>query len=268
MFGRLGYEALGAANNNLGVLSEIVENLSNIKSIGYKKSQTTFVEALNGEITRYQTRNHSQGPLRKTGEAFDLALDGQGFFEIEMPNGQKAFTRAGRFGLNADGELVTEEGYRILPQVEQVKSLLPTLPGKDQALNIEVTTPDKLIIPADLTPEITEDGTINGINPQTNEKTKIGKVSVVVFNNVQGLESLGKGYYVQNSSSGQPIDIDPGHNRETKVKQGFLEFGNVDMAAEFMNLSQMKNVITAQMKVLKVLDKIYENVHYTISKNA
>ena len=273
MFGKIGYEALNSAQNNLAALTEIVENITNINSVGYKKKRTTFVETLSGEYAKYENKEFTQGLVRKTGELFDLALEGPGMFEVELSNGQRAYTRAGRFALNSEGELVTQDGYRVIPEVEQLgKTNNPVLKIADAknnqlGLNFEVSTP-KLIIPTDVTPEILEDGTVNGINPETGEKTKIGKISVVAFNNPQGLESIGKSYFVETNSSGQAQDIEIGPNLGIKVKQGFLEFGNVDMAAEFMNLSQTKNVVTAQMKALKLIDKIYENVHYTISRTA
>ena len=270
MFGKLGYNVYRAVENNMDAVSGLVENISNANSVGYKKSQTSFAQTLNGEVAKYENKDFSQGSLRRTGEALDVAVEGTGFFEVELPTGQRAYTRAGRFGLNNEGELVTEEGYRVVPEVEQEE--IPTLGSskteKDEpGLNIKVTTP-KLTISPDLTPEIQEDGTVNGINPNTGEKTKIGKINVVVFNNPQGLESLGKSYYFSTKASGGPIDADIGPNTSTKVKQGFLEFGNVDIATEFVHLSQIKNLLTAQIKLLKAIDKIYENVHYTISRSA
>lgn len=271
MFGKLGYNVYRAAENNIDALSGLVENISNANSVGYKKSQISFAQALNGEIAKYESKDFSQGPLRRTGEVFDVAIEGTGFFEVELPTGQRTYTRAGRFRLSSEGELVTEEGYRVIPEVEQEEK--PTLgaskTGKDEkpGLNIKVTTP-KLTISPDLTPEIQEDGTVNGINPDTDEKTKIGKINVVVFNNPQGLEPLGKSYYFSTKASGGPIEADIGPNASTKVKQGFLEFGNVDIATQFVQLSQLKNLLTAQIKLLKAIDKIYENVHYTISRSA
>lgn len=276
MFGKLGYQALHATQYNLGALGEVIENISNVNSLGYKKTRTSFVETLNGEIERYQSREHSQGTIRKTSEVYDLAIEGPGLFEVELPNGQRAYTRAGRFGVNSEGELITHEGYRVIPEVERIeKSQIPVLDtnNTDNAentqlgLNIEVTTP-KLIVPTEFTPEILEDGTVNGIHPETGEKIKIGKVSVVAFNNPQGLESIGKSYFVPTTSSGQPQEIEVSANASTKIKQGFLELGNVDIASEFMYMSQLKNIVTAQMKALKLVDKIYENVHYTISRTA
>ena len=82
------------------------------------------------------------------------------------------------------------------------------------------------------------------------------------------MESIGKGYFTQTKSSGVPLDIETGPNTACKVKQGFLEFGNVDMATEFMNLADIRNLLTANFKVYKVIDKLYEQVHYTISKSA
>ncbi len=271
MLNKLGYQTLKAAEGSAESLSTIVENLSNVKSLSYKKKQITFVETLNGEIGKQESKDFSQGPLRKTAEEFDLAIDGPGFFEVELQNGQRAFTRVGNFRLNGEGELVTaNEGYRVIPAVENVgKPVIEVSKNKDGVLglNMEVTTP-KLIIPPDLTPEITEDGTVNGINPETNEKRKIGKVNVVAFNNPEGLESIGTGFYIPTKLSGQVQEIEYGPNNPTKVKQGYLESGNVDIAQEMMDMSNLRNLFSAQFKVLKVLDKLYEQVNYTISRSA
>ena len=270
MFGKLGYQVFRATEGNVDVLGKIVENVSNVNSVGYKKRQATFIETLNGEIAKQESTNFSQGPLRKTSDIYDLALDGPGFFEVELPNGQRAYTRAGRFKLSSEGELVTLEGYRVIPEVEQqAKTVIEAnnTNNDELGLNIKVTTP-KLTISSDVTPEILEDGTVNGINPATGEKTKIGKINVVVFNNPQGLESIHKGYYLSTNLSGPPQDTEVGMNSASKVKQGFLEFGNVDIAAEFLKLSQIKNILSAQMKLLKTIDKIHEQVNYTIGKSA
>lgn len=270
MFSKLGYQTFKATENNLSALGNIIENISNVNSLGYKRKQASFVEALNGEIAKYESKDFSQGPLRKTSELFDLALDGPGFFEVELPNGQRAYTRAGRLKLTSEGELVTDEGYRVIPEVET--NGLPVLEvnnqeGKELGLNIKVATP-KLVVPVDLVPEILEDGTVNGINESNGERVKIGKVNVVAFNNPQGLEPIGKSYYLQTNASGPALEVDPGLNSSTKVKQGFLEFGNISVLTEFMDLSKIKNLLSAQFKVLKAIDKIYENVHYTVSRSA
>lgn len=271
MFGNIGYKTYKAASLNMDSLGNIVENISNLQSIGYKRTTDSFSEALNGEISRHETKDFSQGPLRRTGESFDIALDGKGFFEVELPTGQRAFTRAGRLKLTSEGELVSEEGYRIIPQIEPSK--LPLFGSNDPQkdgfgeMNLKVTS-SKLTISPDLTPDIQEDGTLNGIDPNTSEKTKIGKINVVVFNNPQGLESIGKSYYLQTKASGAPLDTDVGISGSTRVKQGSLELGNVNMAAEFMELTAKKDLISAQLKVLKAIDKLFENVHYTIGKSA
>ena len=268
MFGKLGYESFRATQNNTDALGKIVENISNVNSIGYKKGQTSFMETLNGEFAKYENKDFSQGPIRRTGDVYDLALDGPGLFEVELQNGQRAYTRAGRFRLSSDGELVTEEGYRVIPEVEQEgKPVIETAKKEDNelGLNIKVSTP-KLLISPELTPEIQQDGTVMGINPETDEKTKIGKVNIVVFNNPSGLESIGKSYFLPTKLSGPALDVKVGPNTATKVRQGFLEYGNVDMTTEFMNLSELKDLLAAQFKLLKAIDKIYENVHFTISR--
>ena len=271
MFNKLGYQTLKATEGSTEALSRSIENISNMKSIGYKKNQTTFIETLNGEIAKHETKDFSQGALRKTGEVFDLALEGPGFFEVELPNGQRAYSRAGHFRLSGEGELVTaDEGYRVIPLTEEVgKPVIEINKDKNNTLglNIEVTTP-KLTIPPDLVPEISEDGTVNGINTETGEKRKIGRINVVVFNNPQGLESVGKGFYLPTKLSGQVQEVEYGPNNSTKVKQGYLEYSNVDIAQEMMDLAQIKNLLSAQFKVLKVIDKLYEQVNYTIGKSA
>ena len=273
MLSKLGYEALTSAQASMGLVGEITENLSNVYSVGYKRNKTTFAQALNGEITMYQNKIHSQGALRKTGEIYDAAIEGPGFFEVELPSGQRAYTRAGRLNLSSEGELITLEGYRLIPEVEGIgEAVSPTVKTGDTkstelGINIEVNTP-KLTIPVNVTPEIAEDGTINTINPESGEKTKIGKIRVALFNNPQGLESMGKGYYLETKESGKPQDVEVSPFTATKIRQGYVELSNVDIAASFMEIIQLRNVISAQLKTMKVLDKIYEQVHYTISRAA
>lgn len=268
MLGKFGYQATRAAQNSVDAVTKSMENVSNMYSLGYKKSQASFVETLSGEIEKKETRDFSQGALRKTGEVYDLALEGPGFFEVEMQNGQRAYTRVGKFSLTSEGELVTDEGYKVIPENESSGKPVLEIATNDsnELVNIKVTT-QKLTIPTNLTPQVDEDGTVYGLNAVTGEKAKIGKINVVAFNNSQGLESLGRSCYLPTKSSGPALDIETGPSGNTRVKQGFIEFSNVTMAQEFMNMSQLKNLLAAQFKVLKIMDKIYENVHYTISRS-
>ncbi len=269
MLKNLGYNAFKSTEKQIESVGQIIENISNSHSLGYKKGEVSFFETLSGEVSKHESKDFSQGPLRRTADLYDLALEGPGFFEVEMQNGQRAYTRAGRFRLTNEGELVTSEGYRVIPAVEPVgKPVIEVtnIESNQVGLNIKVTTP-RLTIPANLIHEVLEDGTVNGINLQTNEKIKIGKINVVVFNNVQGLESIGKSYYLPTNASGQVLETEVGMNAATKVRQGFLEFGNVNVIGEFMNLSQMKNLLSAQLKILKVVDKIHENINYTVSRS-
>lgn len=266
MTGNIGQQAFKSAKNNTEILQEIVNNISNTHSVGYKKSTTTFSETLNGEIVKNKTTDFSQGMLRKTGEVFDIAIKGKGFFEVELPNGNRAYTRVGRFALTGDGEIVTQEGYRVLPEIEE-SNQTASKNGKDFGLNLSVSTP-KLIVPSNMTPLVEEDGLIYGIDDATGEKKKLGKLSLSVFNNPQGLESVSKSYYVKSEKSGEPIELKAGVNESTQIKQGFIEGSNVDTATTFMALTQVRNMLSANLKVLKAIDKIYESIHYTISRNA
>lgn len=266
MFADLRYKVMKSTEGSLDAFSKAIENVSNVNSVGYKKRETSFIETLNGELARYESKDFSQGPLRSTGENFDVAIDGVGFFEVELSNGQRAYTRAGRFQLTSEGELVTEEGYRVIPQIEQSTNKISNKSEKNELdVNIKINS-SKLTISPQVVPEISEDGTVNGINPASGEKTKIGKINVVAFNNPQGLESVGRGYYLPTKASGPVQEIEVGLMATSRVRQGFLEYGNVDIASEFMNLTSMKNMLSAQFKLLKIIDKIYENVHFTIGR--
>ena len=266
MTGNLAYNILGATQKYTEALNASIENLSNINSVGYKKTEASFAQTLNGEVEKYESKDFSQGPVRKTTEPLDIALNGPGFLEVDLPNGQRAFTRAGRLKLNNEGELVTEDGYKVIPETEQEGSIGAKVENNELGVNIKVTSP-KLLVPANSNVEITEDGTISGINPTSGDKSKFGKLSIVVFNNPSGLEAVGKGYYVQTKASGNAQDIEAGSMKSTQVKQGFLEYGNTNIAGEFINLAQLKNILTAHLKLLKVIDKIQENIHFTISKS-
>lgn len=268
----MGYEVSRATESGIEALARIISNITNANSVGYKKETTSFIETLNGKIAKFENKDFSQGPLRRTSQIFDFALEGPGFFEVELLNGQRAYTRAGRFRLNNEGELVTDEGYRVIPEIEQTKESQKMVFEKDKnenleeiGLNLKVSTP-KLSIPPAVTPEVAQDGTIYGTNEASGEKTKLGKINVVVFNNLNGLESIGRGYFLSTKQSGQVQDIEVGPNAPTKVRQGFLEFGNVDLASELMSLAQLRNLLNVQFKTLKTLDRIYENIHYMISK--
>lgn len=267
MYNRLGSQVFRATQLGSDALEGIVQNISNIKTVGHKKTETSFVQTLNGEISKHQTTDFSQGTLNRTGESLDFAIDGKGFFEVELPTGQRAYTRIGRFSLNSEGELVTSEGFKVLPRIEQTKvSSAPVFEKDNSSMNLKVSRP-KLQIPVHLEPHVDEDGTIYGKDTQTGEKTKLGKISVIAFNNPSGLKLVESGYYIATKDSGTPQEIETGVNEKTQVKQGFLEFSNVNIASEFMNLAQIKNMLTAQIKILKAIDKIYENVHFTISRS-
>lgn len=270
MLGSLGYDIIRGTQEQTEVLKNITSDISNAHTLGYKKVATNFSETLNGQIAKYKSSDFSQGSLRRTGDLLDVAIEGKGLFEVELPDGRRAYTRVGRFQLSSEGELVTMEGYRVLPQVEKSEKTNSTLLDlQNFSTKLGVNVP-KLVIPHDLTPVIEEDGTVYGINENdrsSSEKIKLGKISVVAFNNPDGLESIHKGYYTQTNSSGLPIELKPGVSESIHVKQGYVEGSNVDMAETFMQLSQMRNLISAQFKALKTIDKIYESIGYTMAKS-
>ncbi|MDI3535167.1 MAG: flagellar basal-body rod protein FlgG [Thermosediminibacterales bacterium] len=242
---------------NVDVISN---NLSNVNTTGYKKSRAEFKDLLYETIKRpnlYEegygnpvgiqvghgvrpsaiTKLYSQGNLQQTGNPFDLAIEGEGFFMVEMPDGSRAYTRDGTFKLSVtdfDRTLVTSEGNYVLSADE-----------------------DMIIIPEGLTEiSIAEDGTITGLN-EDGEIEEIGRIALVKFANPAGLENIGKNLLKVTSASGEPQlkeDLDqPGYGT---ILQGYVEMSNVQVVEEMVNLITAQRAYEINTKAIKTADEM------------
>lgn len=204
-------------------MQTIANNLANVNTTGFKADRMMFVEHLvkseGGErlidpklafVRDIATRvDFSEGPLEATGNELDVAIRGEGFFVVQTENGDERFTRSGRFQLNADGELTTPEGNRILGEGNQ-----PIVVG-----------------PTDVDIEITPEGTISSRNGE------IGQLRIVRFENLQNVDRESGGLI---NTDQQPLDAP-----DVRVVQGSLEGSNVSPVVELGKMIQLQRTFDA-----------------------
>lgn len=243
-----------AQQTNIDVISN---NLANINTTAYKKAQAHFstlytqvLQAPGGQLSSGQispsgvqiglgvqldatNKAFTMGSLTNTGNSLDLAIEGDGFFQIQMPNGQFAFTRDGNFQIDGQtGDIVTNRGYLLYP-------------------NININEDVKRI-------EITSDGTISVVrNGSTNDSTdQIGELRLVRFANPSGLIEHSDNLYLASNASGRPIDGDPLEDNFGGIRQGFLESSNVKVVEEIVNMITAQRAYEASSNVIKASDEM------------
>lgn len=237
------------------VLDNTANNLANLNTTGFKRSQVDFQDLLyatlrqpgattgtgqqvptgiqigNGVRTSGTTRLFATGTLANTGNPLDMAIEGDGFFQITNPNGGFRYTRDGSFRINSNSQIVTSDGYFLAPAV--------TLPVD----TLRVT--------------ISEDGTINATtagSPTTS--TQVGRLTIARFANPAGLSGEGRNLFVETPASGTPQPFNPGQNGAGLLRGGFLEQSNVDVVQEMVNLIQAQRAYEFNTKAIKVADEM------------
>lgn len=219
-------------------VDNIAHNLANANTTGYKRSNVVFQDLLyqtvqaqgqaeNQAVARPATlqighgaapvatmRNFTQGGLEQTGNRLDVAVNGDGFFQVLMPDGNIAYSRDGAFSISADGAMITQTGLTIEPD---------------------------LAIPPEATDiHISQDGIVSVRLENEPELLEIGQLELARFTNPTGMHALGGNLYQQTEASGEPTIGTPGQDGLGVVRQGYLEASNVDVVQEMVNL------ITAQ----------------------
>ena len=239
------------------VLDNSANNLANLNTTGFKSSQLSFEDLIyatlrpagtatiqnqfmptgtqlgNGVRIAGNTMNFAEGALDQTGGQLDMAIDGQGFFQITPPNGtgQPMYTRSGHFLVNNNGQVVTVDGYFLQPQL--------TIP--QDALSISIGT----------------DGTVSvttASSPTTS--STVGQITLARFINPTGLSSDGNNLYSQTQASGAPQTTNPGQNGTGMIRGGYLERSNVDVVREMVNLIQAQRAYEFNTKAIQVADQM------------
>jgi len=263
----LAINALHSAASGLSALNTALDvtanNLANINTQGFKASRTNFQDLLYIEKAQPGTRNANQdqrpigiyvglgvkvagtqldfqqGAPQLTGRPLDAMIDGEGFFEVQVEdtvgNGGKAYTRAGNFTLNADGELVL---------------------GNDQGRRIEgISIPDTAE-----SVTIGPDGRVLYTEPGNPEQQEAGQILVATFINSTGLKQVGENLYVETEASGPPNTGNPGDDNRGSILGGFLESSNVDPTRELIDLIRTQRAFEMNSQSIRAADESLRSI--------
>jgi flagellar basal-body rod protein FlgG len=211
----------------------------NLRQQGSASSDTgtivpTGVQLGLGVKTAAVYRITTQGSLLSTDNTLDLALEGDGYFQIEMPSGETGYTRDGSFQLSADGEVVTHDGYRVAGL-----SAIPTT-----ATTITVNTSGEVLYKLD----------------GTTAMQSAGQLSTAIFPNEAGLNAIGDNYFLETAASGAPSTATPGSSGYGTVLQGFLETSNVNVVSEITDLISAQRAYEMNSKVISTSDEMMSTV--------
>jgi flagellar basal-body rod protein FlgG len=254
----LAIAATGMTAQQLNV-EVIANNIANINTTGFKRGKAEFTDLLyqtdrtagapnrGGEesipegtqvglgVRPASVRTlHQQGSITKTSNTLDLALDGRGWFQITGPNGETFYTRQGAFNKNADGQLVTTDGYALAPAI--------TIPTNATRVQINQTG------------EVFAD--VGG----TGELTQLGQITVATFVNDAGLEALGGSLYRETPASGSATVAQAASTGVAKIHQGYLENSNVDPVKEITELITAQRSYEMNSKVIEAVDGMFATV--------
>ncbi|XPV69254.1 MAG: flagellar basal-body rod protein FlgG [Halarcobacter sp.] len=237
----------------------ISNNIANVNTLGFKKDRAEFqdlmYESLNFTAGRTsQTsvnptgidvglgvkvsgvqKNFLEGDLKLTSNTLDIAIEGNGFFQITKPDGELAYTRNGGFKLDNEGNIVNAQGYLLEPQI---------------------TIPDNV---KDVT--IALDGTVTATNPTTNTEVNLGQIQIADFINPSGLTPLGDSLYSASEASGDPLVGNPDSEQFGSLRQGMIELSNVKLVDEMVNLITAQRAYEANSKAITTSDSMLQIVN-------
>jgi flagellar basal-body rod protein FlgG len=236
----------------------IANNLANVSTNGFKRTRAVFEDLLYQNIRQpgaqssQQTqlpsglqlgtgvrsvateRNFSQGNLQETGNSKDLAIQGEGFFQVLLPDGATAYTRDGSFQVDNQGQLVTASGFAIQPTIT---------------------------IPADATSvTVGRDGTVSITQAGDATTTEVGALQLASFINPAGLMAKGENLYVETSASGNANTNTPGTNGSGTLAQGFVETSNVNVVEELVNMIQTQRAYEINSKSITTSDQMLQKL--------
>ena len=234
----------------------IANNLANVNTSGFKKSRAEFQDLLYesmrpagaassadttiptgiqlGHGTRPSAvqKMFSQGDFENTQNELDWAIEGDGFFQIELPNGDTSYSRCGEFKLDADGRIVNADGFPLVPQL--------TIPTDTISITVGM------------------DGTVSVIQAGDSTPSEIGTLQLARFVNAAGLRSLGKNLFVPTEGSGDEIVGTPGEDGLGSIAQGFLEMSNVSVVDEMVNMITAQRAYETNSKVIQTSDEMLQ----------
>jgi len=237
-------------------LDVISHNLANVSTAGFKRGTALFEDLIyqnlrqvggnateNAELptglqiglgvrTVATARTYTQGNLQQTDNSLDVAINGGGFFRVEMPDGSTAYTRDGSFKLNAEGTLVTNQGYPLVDGIQ--------VPADARGLTIG------------------KDGTVTATVGNTLQT--IGQITLANFINPAGLEPAGQNLFLESQASGAPNEGAPGGEGFGQTMQGYLESSNVNVVQELVNMIQTQRAYELNSKAVSTSDQMLQRL--------
>lgn len=243
---------MSAQQLNVEVISN---NIANMNTVGFKRQRAEFQDLMYQSIERVGARTSDtgtvtpsgiqigagvkagatyriteQGSMTKTENRYDLGIDGKGFFQILMPSGETAYTRAGNFGVDDQGRLVTDDGYVIQPEITVAEGARDVSISKSGQVQVFV-----------------------GDDPQPQEA---GQIQLATFINEAGLELIGDNLLLQTNASGAPVVGTPGDTGFGQLMQGYTEASNVDAVSEITALIVAQRSYEMNSKVINTADEM------------
>jgi flagellar basal-body rod protein FlgG len=254
------YSAGSGMNAQQINVDNIAHNLANANTSGFKMRRTQFEDLLYQTLVQPGSAAGSQtvvptglqiglgarpasneiiftqGSFQLTSNPLDVVIEGRGFFQVRRPSGEIAYSRAGNFHLDRDGNMVTTEGNPIEPQI--------TIPPQAQAISIA------------------PDGTVSFTLPGQNAAQVAGQIQIANFVNPAGLNSIGSSLFLPTDASGEPtVSVPGGQEGVGTLMQGYLEQSNVSIVEEFINMIVSQRAYEANSKVVRAADEMYQQVN-------
>ncbi len=239
-------------------IDAIANNLANLNTTGFKQVRAEFQDLLyetlrapgatsatgatlptgvqlgHGVQLAASSRIFTQGERQNTGNELDMAIDGDGFFQIQKPGGETLYTRDGTFKRDRDGNVVTVEGFLLLPNIQ---------------------------IPPDTTQlTILRDGTVTALQAGASTTTQLGQIELARFPNPSGLRAVGGNLFGTTEASGDPETGTPDQNGFGSIAQGFLESSNVNVAAELVQMILAQRAFELNSRVIQAGDQMLQTV--------
>jgi len=254
MFRALSTAALGMSAQQKTV-DNIANNLANVNTTAFKKSKIAFQDLFyqtltaskqgsgdgtsnnapvlqigNGSRAIATIRSFSQGSIEETGNPLDLAINGDGFFQVEMPDGTIAYSRDGNFSLDSTGRVVNNSGLPLADQIE--------IPQDAVAI------------------QVSQDGVVTAKLSGDGGQVDLGQIEMAKFVNPRGLSALGDNLYGKTEASGMPFFGTPGNDGFGSIQQGYLEQSNVDIVNEMVNLIEAQRAYETNSKMVQTAEEM------------
>lgn len=244
---------MAAQQTNLDV---IANNIANVNTVGFKASRAYFQDLMYETLRVQGTKNDAgnqvpsgiqighgtklsavqkiflQGDYQQTQNELDIAVEGNGFLLVDLPSGEKAYTRSGSLNRDADGRICTSDGYLLEPNI--------TIPQNATSVSIG------------------NDGTVTVTLQGQTATQQLGKIQLYTFPNLRGLNAIGKSLFMETDASGAALAGNPGENGFGTIAQGFLEMSNVSTIQEMVNMIVGQRAYEANSKAIQAADEMLQ----------